>query len=367
MRTHPVHDHAQALLVAAVHEAREPFRVAVACGGCVQAQRLVPPRAAEGMLAHRQQFHMAEAQLQHIGDQRVGQLVPVQHGATGTTTPRTGMQFIDGDRSGRIGRTRAHPRLVLPRMAHLRTHHRCGARQRLALARHRVGLVGQVRAVGGDDLELVARTGDHARYEDLPDTGLRPEPHRMTPAVPVVELAQHRHPACVRRPDRKAHALHALVHGQPCAQTGADAVRVARRDAGKQRRIQLRAEPEHILDLLLMRAPVHPQQCHSCTLACGPEHALAQCRHRLPAPARVAPLHAQRAGKQHMQPPAPVAIAVRPQQRERITGGAGGQRGERRRQRFLGSRSARWAVLALRRGNLQFAAHGHARASAVRW
>ena len=51
-------------------------------------------------------------------------------------------------------------------------------------------------------------------------------PHRVAPAVPAVEVADHRDPGGVRRPDREMHAPprpHARSRARPAAPTGAGA------------------------------------------------------------------------------------------------------------------------------------------------
>jgi len=54
--------------------------------------------------------------------------------------------------------------------------------------------------------------------EDLPDAALAAQPHHVPPAVPLVEVADHRDPARIRRPDREGHAAHAV----DLAQVGAE-------------------------------------------------------------------------------------------------------------------------------------------------
>ena len=88
-------------------------------------------------------------------------------------------------------------------------HHRGGLRPQLGAGAERVGLERQQRAIGAAQLVLVehalAETGD----EDLPDPDPGAAAHRVAPAVPAVEVADHRDPGGIRRPDREMHAGHA--------------------------------------------------------------------------------------------------------------------------------------------------------------
>ncbi len=69
----PVQQHAQARLVAGVHEGPEIVRRAVPARGRKEAQGLVAPGWIEGMLAHGQQLHVGETCLGHVGNQLLRQ------------------------------------------------------------------------------------------------------------------------------------------------------------------------------------------------------------------------------------------------------------------------------------------------------
>src|SRR3712207_9159965 len=64
--------------VRAVYEAGEGGGRAEARAGGEHAERLVAPGAAEGMLHDRQEFEVREPQPLRVGDQPVGQAVPVR-------------------------------------------------------------------------------------------------------------------------------------------------------------------------------------------------------------------------------------------------------------------------------------------------
>lgn len=83
------------------------------------------------------------------------------------------------------------------------------ARTRLGREGERIRLVRQPLAIAGLDLELVEPASLQARQEDLPDAAFVAQAHGVAPAVPVVEVADDRDPAGVRRPDGECHAVDA--------------------------------------------------------------------------------------------------------------------------------------------------------------
>ena len=76
-----------------------------------------------------------------------------------------------------------------------------------------VGLQNQ-RAAGILDFVFVERAFANARNEQLPNAGRTEMPHRMKPAVPTVEVADHTDPLRVRRPDRETGARHTVDDAQ---------------------------------------------------------------------------------------------------------------------------------------------------------
>ncbi len=102
-------------------------------------------------------------------------------------------------------------RRVAPDMIELRRDDRGRGGAELGGAGERVGLQRQAPAVGADQLVLVGEAGANVGDEDLPDAGVAAQPHGMPPAVPGVEVAHHRDPPGVRRPDREVDAVGALV------------------------------------------------------------------------------------------------------------------------------------------------------------
>ena len=87
-------------------------------------------------------------------------------------------------------------------------HDRGGLRRMLGPEGEGIGLQRQQVAVRAADLELVRRARADAGQEDLPHADAGMQPHRVQPAVPVVELADHGDAAGVRRPDGEDRAVH---------------------------------------------------------------------------------------------------------------------------------------------------------------
>ena len=217
MRRHPVEDHPQPRAVAGVHEGGEILRTAVAGGGGEQAQRLIAPGAAERVLHDRQQLDMAEAQVQHIGDQLFAQFRPAQLPTVpfAVAPPGADVHFIDGQWlvMGLALRALFHPFGIVPGIIQRRGHHRTGGRRRLAGARQRVGLERQ-QALLAEDLVLVDLPDAEAGNEQFPHARGVAQAHRMATPVPGIEVADHRHPPRIGRPDGEAHAVHLLVPRQ---------------------------------------------------------------------------------------------------------------------------------------------------------
>src|SRR5690606_32605334 len=87
MRRHPVDQHTDAGLVAAVDEPGEAFGRAEPPGWREQADRLVAPGAGERVLADRQALDVREAEVTDIRNELVRDLVPVDRAAVGAPAP----------------------------------------------------------------------------------------------------------------------------------------------------------------------------------------------------------------------------------------------------------------------------------------
>ena len=72
--------------------------------------------------------------------------------------------------------------------------------------------------LGVEHFELVQRSFAHTWNENLPDAARSQLPHGMTPAIPPVEIAHHRHTPGTRSPDSKGDTTHAVQSQAPRTQ-----------------------------------------------------------------------------------------------------------------------------------------------------
>src|SRR5690348_15418976 len=114
------------------------------------------------------------------------------------------MDFVDRD-----GRTQlispgagGHPGSVLPIIIEVPNHRRAATAGRFAKGK-RIGLVDLVVAGAGDDVVLVGSTALYAREETFPDAGRSAGAEAVATFVPIVEIADYRNFASIRRPDRE--------------------------------------------------------------------------------------------------------------------------------------------------------------------
>jgi hypothetical protein len=224
VRRHPVEDHAEPVAVQAVDELAEVVRRAEARRRRVVAGHLVAPGAAERVVHDRQQLEVGEAHVLRVGGELVGQLEIGQRAAVleRIEPPRAEVDLVDRHRLVERRRRVAplEPLRVAPLVLRL-VHDRGGLRRLLGLERVRVGLVEAV-AVRPRDLVLVVRAPADLGHEQLPDAARAERAHRMQPAVPPVEVADHRDRLRGRRPDRERRAPHALVLHHVRAEPGVD-------------------------------------------------------------------------------------------------------------------------------------------------
>ena len=215
VRRHPVEQHADARGVRARDEAAESRGPAEARRRAVQADRLVAPRAVERMFGHGQQFEVGVAHLLRIWHQLIGQLGPGEEAIAVLHLAPPGAQVHLVDRDWRVERVGA--------AALGRRRQRCrqprddagGLWAHLGLQRVGVGLERQQAAVACAQFVLVMRAAADARQEQLPHAALAAQPHRVAPAVPVVEVADDGDARGVGRPDGEAGAGHAVLDRQP--------------------------------------------------------------------------------------------------------------------------------------------------------
>ncbi len=89
--------------------------------------------------------------------------------------------------------------------------HRGGGRPQLGAERERVGFQRQHSAIGADDLELVGNAFLDVGNEGFPHARAAAQAHGVSPPVPGVERAHHRHPPRVRGPHRELEPPRAFV------------------------------------------------------------------------------------------------------------------------------------------------------------
>ncbi|MNQ82799.1 hypothetical protein D3C85_978610 [compost metagenome] len=270
VRGHPVEDHADLGQVAGIDERGEVIGRTVAGARGKLRQWLIAPGATEGMLHDRHQLDVGEPQGLHVRDQALGKLCPVVlasdlTGIVDFALPGTGMQLIDRQRRARPLTLAAalHPVRVLPVDGQGRGNFRRRVGGHLGGQRHGVGLERQ-NPVGAEDFVLVGFSRLQARNEHLPDPGRMAQAHRMAATIPHVEITDHRDPARIGGPDRKAHTVHTVDGLQLCAQAGAELPMVA---FGKQVQVHLaqqRTKTVGILRGLFAAGPLGAQQVSLC-------------------------------------------------------------------------------------------------------
>ncbi len=271
---HPVEDHADAALVEAVDEVAEVVGCAEARRRRVVAGHLVAPRAGEGMLHHRQQLDVREAEVRDVVGELVRELAVAQRAVVleRVAAPGAEMDLVHRHRPAQrvAGRPALEPLLVAPDVLRLPDDRRVG-RRHLGVEGQRVALQAQPSLLR-PELELVLRALADAGDEQLPDPGLAERAHRVQAPVPGVEVADDRDGAGVRSPDREGGADHSVeladVRAEPLVQLlvaalhGEVEVELAER---RQERVRI-ADGERVavrvldLELVLERQPRRGQQ-----------------------------------------------------------------------------------------------------------
>ena len=253
---HPVHDYADACLVACIDKVHELLRVAVARGGGVVAGRLVAPGAIEGMLHERHDLDMRVAHVAHVayelhrqvvvgvklaalrgegirGTRVVAVLVRIALWRVAVALPRANMHLVDVERLRHVVVAGAalEPRGVIPLVAIEGPQHARGTRRALGLKGIRIGLVKLLALVGLDEIFIeLALLG--TRNKAFPN-GARMHGHqRVGFLIPVVKFANDMDALYVGRPNAKAPAARALLrvgvraHLFPAALPRADAKQI---------------------------------------------------------------------------------------------------------------------------------------------
>ena len=224
---HPVHDHANARLVASVDKVHELLRVAVARRGGIVAGRLVAPGAIEGMLHKRHDLDMRIAHVAHVVHELHRQVVVgVElatlrgegiHGAgivavlvglalrrVAVALPRANMHLVDVERLRHVIVFGAalEPRGIVPLVTIEGPQHAGGTRRALGLKGIRIGLIELFALVGLDEvfIELaLLGTGNKA----LPDSARMHGHQRVGLLIPIVEFTDNVDALNIGRPNAK--------------------------------------------------------------------------------------------------------------------------------------------------------------------
>ena len=197
----PVHDDADASLVHLVHEIHQVVGGTEAAGGGKVAGTLVTPGGIQGMFGDREELHMGEAQLLHIGDQIGGQIPVAEELPFPRAAPGAQVTFIDVHRAavggvfGPIVQPGPVPPLVTGEVVKLGG----GAWASLCVEGKGVSLAGQAAILGMYCIfirVILLKAGD----EPLPDAALN-RGQRVGVGVPVVEITKDTHLLGVGGPD----------------------------------------------------------------------------------------------------------------------------------------------------------------------
>ena len=205
VRRHPVDQHPDAPLVQLVDQVAQVVGGAEAGRGRVVGRHLVAPGRGVGVLGHRHELHVGEAEVGEVVGQLVGQL-PVGQ----AVAPGAEVDLVDRHRLGdRVAPLAVgHPGVVAPGVAGgVDDAGRLG--RVLGREGDRVGLEGEGPR-RGDQLVLVPGPAGDPGHEQLPDPRGAERPHRVQPAVPGVEVADHPDRAGVGSPDGEGGPGHAV-------------------------------------------------------------------------------------------------------------------------------------------------------------
>ena len=205
MRGDPVQDHADSAPMQLVDERPQVVRLPESGVRGVEPGHLVAPRRAVGMLHHREELDVREPEPGHVLGELVGEVAPVE-----PLAPGAGVELVDRERRRqRVGRLAPlHPGGVRPCVTRP-VDERGRARRHLGPERERVGLEPR-HVVEAANRELVRVPLAGVRDEPGPDARRALRREQVGVLAPVVPVADHRHSARARRPDREAHTLVAV-------------------------------------------------------------------------------------------------------------------------------------------------------------
>ncbi len=202
---HPVHDHADALLVQAIDHRHQIIGRAVARGGREEARDLIAPRSVERVLEDRHQLDVGEPEVSAVLADQAPEIAVAEHLAV-IAPPGAEVQLVDRDRRAmRDPRpTGLHPLAIAPHVLRL-PHHGGGRGRMLGARRERIGLVAR-HPIGPDDRVLVASAVADRRDHALPDPRRFARREHVRARAPPIPVPDHADRARVGRPDREARA-----------------------------------------------------------------------------------------------------------------------------------------------------------------
>ena len=232
---YPVHDHADACLVARIDKVHELLRVAVARRGGVIAGRLVAPGAIEGMLHKRHDLNVRIAHVAHVVHELHRQVVvgvkltalsgEGVHGAgvvavlvglalrrVAVALPRANMHLVNVERLRHVvvAGTALEPCGVVPLVAIEGPQHAGGTRRALGLKGIRIGLV-ELFALVGLDKVFIELTLFCARNKAFPNSARMHGHQRVGFLIPVVKFTNDMHALYIGRPNAKAPAARTVL------------------------------------------------------------------------------------------------------------------------------------------------------------
>ncbi len=208
---HPIQQHIQTGIVRCGNELAELIARSKTTRWRVQTERLITPAAVKRMFTDRQQFQMGKAHFHRVRDQLLFQLFVAQPEVViSMAAPGSKMHFVNGDRFIKaVG--------LLTRLGHLHffrqtADHGGGLRTHLCFKRIRIGFQPEL-AVRINNFVFVELAIHCAGNKQFPHAVFAAKAHRMTAAIPKVELTDHGNALRIRRPQDKPRSGHAINHG----------------------------------------------------------------------------------------------------------------------------------------------------------
>ena len=157
------------------------------------------------MLGDGKQLDVGESHVMHVVRERRRELAVREPAAAffRLAAPRPEMDLIDGHRrivQPAIG-AGTHPCVVPPGIVTDIPYLRGGLRPNLRGEATGIGFVGAIAAVARNDVIFIERAHFDVRDETFPDARVPVQRHRVSRRIPSVEVADHRHPRRIGRPD----------------------------------------------------------------------------------------------------------------------------------------------------------------------